>query len=479
MDMENEGYIRALLARFQAADTAPAFLLYDGQQLTQISYRRFAGDILCAAGWLRANGLAGQHIALIRPNSYEWLVAFLAIGACGGTPVLLDPELPGETLGQQCAHTDTAAVCGGERLPEAWLASGVRRLPWPLPRAGAPLRGADLPRPEPEATAVLLFTSGTAGKSKAVELSFRNVACCISSPDGGFSAPDMEKSILALPLHHIAGLRSSLDMLFRQKTLCIGRGSRYLLTEMPLFNPTHVLLVPAMAESMARLLKNTETAAQRQKYLGTTLRRIGIGGASVRREVCLYWMGLGYTVESGYAMTETAGVGTWAEWDSAHLNTIGRPWGETQCRVENGELLLKGPSVMKGYYKDPAETARVLRDGWMHTGDLGRCDADGYYYLTGRRKNTIILSNGENVSPEEVEAQLAGCDAVLECLVYSDGKGICADIYTAQADWCAAFIRQYNAAMPLYRQIRKVNYSAQPLPKTGSGKVRRKECADV
>ena len=248
---------------------------------------------------------------------------------------------------------------------------------------------------------------------------------------------------------------------------------------MPLFNPTHVLLVPAMAESMARLLKNTETAAQRQKYLGTALRRIGIGGASVRREVCLYWMGLGYTVESGYAMTETAGVGTWAEWDPAHLNTIGRPWGETQCRVENGELLLKGPSVMKGYYKDPAETARVLRDGWMHTGDLGRCDADGYYYLTGRRKNTIILSNGENVSPEEVEAQLAGCGAVRECLVYSDGKGICADIYTAQADWCAAFIRQYNAAMPLYRQIRKVNYSAQPLPKTGSGKVRRKECADV
>ena len=106
---------------------------------------------------------------------------------------------------------------------------------------------------------------------------------------------------------------------------------------------------------------------------------------------------------------------------------------------------------------------------------MGRCDEEGYYYITGRKKNVIILHNGENVNPEEIEAAFGRCEAIEECLVFGDGKGICADVYASSQEEAAAFIRSYNYKMPKYRQVYKVNYVAEPLPRTGTGKIKRKE----
>lgn len=174
-------------------------------------------------------------------------------------------------------------------------------------------------------------------------------------------------------------------------------------------------------------------------------------------------------------MTETTGDGTWCELDEEHMGSIGKPRGSIQCRIQDGEILFKGSSVMKGYYKNPEDTAKIIQDGWIHTGDTGYCDADGYYYLTGRKKNVIILSNGENVNPEEIEAKFGECEAILECMVYSDRKGICADVYTENEKTATDFIREYNEQMPMYRQVYKVNFYTTPLEKTGSGKIKRKE----
>ena len=128
---------------------------------------------------------------------------------------------------------------------------------------------------------------------------------------------------------------------------------------------------------------------------------------------------------------------------------------------------------MKSYYNDPEETAKIIKDGWLHTGDLGYCDDDGYYYITGRKKNIIILANGENVSPEEIEQELSRCEEILESRVYDDGKKICVDVYTKNEISVEEYIRKYNKTMPLYRKIYQVNCQDTPLEKTASGKIKR------
>lgn len=111
----------------------------------------------------------------------------------------------------------------------------------------------------------------------------------------------------------------------------------------------------------------------------------------------------------------------------------------------------------------------------MRTGDVCHMDAEGNVYITGRMKNIIILPNGENVCPEEIEEKLYGCSDVTECMVYSDGKGICADVFTAKKDAVDKYVQRYNEDVPMYRQVYKVNYTDEPLEKTGSGKIKRKE----
>lgn len=463
--MEHKSYINSLLEGFAALAEHPAFSLYDGKQVTNVSRGAFLEDILQAA---RCLSTRGKHIALIAPNSYRWLVSFFAIAATGNTAVLLNPALSPEMLASQCRHTDVSLVLDGNSpSPELPALS--------LSRGSQPLSLDELPCPDAGDTAVLMFTSGTTGKSKAVELSWGGMAAAITHPEGFFSGPGLERPLLVLPMYHIAGLRGVLSLLSRGKTVCMGRGPMHLLMDMPILAPTQIQLVPAMAESLYKLLRRTTSAEQRHKYTGPNLRRIVIGGADAKPNVCRSLMDMGYSVESGYAMTETGGVGTWGIWDEDHRGAIGKPSGDMECRIENGEILLRGPSQMKGYYHDPEATAQVMKDGWIHTGDLGHCSDDGWFYLTGRKKNVIILSGGENVSPEELEAQLSRCDAIAECLVYGDGKGICADIYSRDSQAAADFIRAFNREQPLYRQIYKVNFSAVPLPKNGSGKLIRKE----
>ena len=148
-----------------------------------------------------------------------------------------------------------------------------------------------------------------------------------------------------------------------------------------------------------------------------------------------------------------------------------------QYKLEDGELCMRGDPVMLGYYKDPEATAEVLdAEGWFHTGDLARVDEDGYYFLTGRKKNVIILGSGENVSPEELEKLLGKCDAIKECIVKEMGKKIgtvvcCEDDRQQQVK---AFVTELNRTLPMYKSISVVECSAEPLPRNALGKLLRK-----
>lgn len=474
--MENNELIRNLMDKFLGAPAEKtAFSLYDGRQVTDISYNQFGADILKTAGFFRKNGISGQHIALAGPNSYDWVVTFFAAVFSGNAVILLNPDLPGTLLEEQCSFADASLVfTEPERAAEMADSTCVRWMAFDSIRHEAPAE-ADQAYPwKMEDTMAMMFTSGTTGKSKAVEFSFGNIQAFLDGLEGVLD-PDYDRVLLVAPVHHIMGLATVLSRVERYHEICIGRGIRYMIPDMPILNPRYLQMVPTILESLVKLLKKAKTPEQRQKYIGKNLAHISVGGAMVNQEHCRFMMDLGIAVEAGYGMTETTGTGTRCIWDANTMGSIGKPYGKTILQIRDGELLMKGPAVMKGYYKDPEETAKVIEDGWIHTGDMVHCDENGYYYITGRKKNVIILSSGENVNPEEIEARFGKCPQILECLVYSDGKGICADVYTRDEPACAAYIKAYNESMPMYRHVYKVHYMVQPLEKTASGKIKRKE----
>lgn len=458
-----------------------AFSVYDGKEVREISYKTFADDVLRVAGFFVKKKLKKKHIAIIASNSYNWVVSFFSVIVSDNVAVLMNPALSHEILLKQNEMADISLnIVDNEELYDFFRASGceVSRLN-DIVEYGQ-ISPVELVFKQQDETVVLMFTSGTTGKSKAVELTIRNLAVCVHTmcqmrmQETKGEASERERVYFGYPMFHIAGLKVMLRALYQTATICMGRGIRYMFADFKMLNPTHISLVPMSVESAIKIMKQTDKVSRRE-YFGDKLTRVSSGGAAMRNDVVNFLIEQGYTVETAYGMTETTGVGTWRVLDGTHVGSLGRIGGDTQCRIQDGEILFKTAGIMKGYYKDPEETSKIIEDGWIHTGDMGYCDEDGYYYITGRKKNVIILSNGENVNPEEIEATLGDCEAIEECLVYSDGKGICADVYTNDRDTTADFIRNYNNDMPMYRQIYKINYTEEPLEKTGSGKIKRKE----
>lgn len=323
-----------------------------------------------------------------------------------------------------------------------------------------------------------MFTSGTTGKSKIAEFSAFNIESAIDGHSSDFAGVENQRQrVMAavLPMHHIAGIMSYVLLpQYKLWTVCIGRGAKYMLMDVPVLNPNHIYVVPAVLNSIIKILKTEKVAGKNQIESYWKNLDIFVGAAMIPIEDILFLQSCGFRLNMAYAMTETCGAGLGCNIDIQCPQTIGKPNKNVQCRIQNGEILIKSDAIMKGYYKDPAETAKILKDGWLHTGDLGWCDGQDNYYITGRKKNTIILANGENVNPEEIEAVWSRCEAIQECLVYADDKGICADVYASDQKKAAQFIKDYNDSVPRYHQVYNVVYAETPLEKTASGKLKRK-----
>ena len=476
--MENKGFIRSLIDRISSApDNASAFSLFDGTELHSVTYRQFADDVLKAANYFVSNGITGRHVAIAAPNSYRWVVSYLAALASGNTGILLNQNLDEQTIRQYCAKADLDLICAD---PASLANFRTYLSDYPLLSVDELTAQEPLPvhlvhESEPSQTVTMLFTSGTTGKSKVVEITSENLQYSIENFETQYTTEDLDRVMTPIPFHHILGFLHTIESLFYLKTICIGRDIRYLFADMAALNPAMLNTVPSIIESMTKLIRRASSESARQRFIGNRLRLISFGGAVLKKAVSSYLLDLGMTLTVYYGMTEISSTGTWCVIDRDHLDTAGKFCKHVKPGFDGNELLMSGPTLMKGYYRDPEETQKIIENGWIHTGDLGRIDEDGYLYLTGRKKNVIILSNGENVNPEEVEEKLGVCDSILECMVYSDGTGICADIYTENQDSAAAFVREYNARTPMYRQVYKVNYQDQPLQKTASGKIKRKE----
>ena len=226
------------------------------------------------------------------------------------------------------------------------------------------------------------------------------------------------------------------------------------------------------------------------KAFGGRLHIIFTGGAHLDPFYIDKFREYGIDVLEGYGMSECSPVISSNSPKDHRPGSIGRPLKNVELKFENGEILVRGSSVMKGYYKMPEETAEALKDGWLHTGDKGYIDEDGFLFINGRVKNLIIMSNGENISPEEIENKLSLDPIVAEVIVTGENNGLVARIYPDEEALKAkrikgdkvrealqAVIDAYNRVQPSYRQVTGLIVREEPFPRNATGKIKRQEAA--
>lgn len=447
----------------------------EGLQVFELSAEAFFEKARRFASALAAGNLRGGHIGIMGGNRVEWLTGFCAIFQAGAVAVLLSPDLSPQELSERAAQADLDAILFDDALSEivegAVFSPDFVRIN--LDHVPSPVCLSPVPQPEPESLACILFTSGTTSAAKAVMLSHRAMVAgvCHNVIGHPFSA-----QLAILPFHHVAGFASVLNTWYLEAVACLGQDMKYLFRYLEHMKPDYTLTVPSILQVILRKLKRGGPNGQE---LGWDLHLIGCGGAKFQPEVIQYLNDQRIHVLQSYGATEVGGLGFMWEMTPDCKYSIGKPCREIETKIVDGELFLRCDSVMMGYYKDPAATAEVLKDGWYATGDLCQQDEDGYLYLYGRKKNLIILSNGENVSPEQIETALAACDAISEVMVGVENDRISATIFphADEPDVRArieAHIDNYNRSVPYYRQVHSLHITDEPFTKTEIGKLIRR-----
>lgn len=464
-----------LLTALESHTADRIFLKYmEGTQVHDVAAPDFFDLVRAFAAALCEKGLCGKHIGVMGANRVQWLAGFCAVFYVGGVAVLLSSDLNSRELAERVDHADVRGLLFDDALSET-----VRGAQLPAGFVSIDLdhythEGAAAPeaaQPDPEELACILFTSGTTAAAKAVMLSHRAMVAgvCHNVIGHPFTA-----QLAILPFHHVAGFASVLNTWYLDAVACLGRDFKYLYRYLEYMKPDYTLTVPSILQVILRKLKK---GGLHGRELGWNLHLIGCGGAKFQPEVIQFLNDRGIRVLQSYGATEAGGLGFDWEMTPDCRDTMGKPCPEIETRIVDGELYLRSDSVMMGYYKDSAATAEVLKDGWYATGDLCEQDEEGYLYLRGRKKNLIILSNGENVSPEQIETALAACEEIEEVLVGVENDRISATIYPAvpeSRERIEAYIDDYNRSVPFYRQVQCLHFSDKPFAKTEIGKMIRR-----
>ena len=464
-----------------------AFRWYDEASGTVCTrtYAQYAQDIRRAVRCFAQSipEMQGKRVCILSRNCYEYGVNALGVMLAGGVLAPLNQRADWGELQAQLELAQPAAILSdgvdygcAEQLQAAY---GSLLRPMDGYTAFEPT-DLDPHCIDPDGLLMLAFTSGTTGRSKAVMLSERNFFTSMAAFTDMVDTvrtlrqdPAPELSMLAmLPMFHIGTFACFFSWPVAGWTMNLVGDLRNFYREMERMPSDYMLMVPMVLQAVLKDLR-----AGRRERLGK-LQVVCCSSAMFRPEDLAELASYGILVMQIYASTETCACGLFnAAQDTAHIGAVGQACFGTQYRIApDGELCIRGDMVTKGYYKDPTATAEVLdAGGWFHTGDLARTDKEGYYYITGRKKNLIILDSGENVSPEELEKLLSGCTAVQECLVQEKGQKICAQIFCPQADQAAVrdFVTQLNRTLPMYKRITALVFRDEPLPRNAAGKLDR------
>lgn len=476
------------------------------------SYQELLEEVIAVRKGLLAEGFQKKHISLIGVTSVEWIESYLGVITGSAVAVPLDAGLPAEDLIDLINRSDSEALFlspKGKALLDGILTAcpKVKKI-WLLQeekaeesderisslgelKAAGKKNDADADKPDAEDVATIIFTSGTTGKSKGVMLTQNNLATNVISV--AYSKEPGTVMLSVLPIHHVYCLVMDwLKGFSLGATICINDSLLHMVRNMGIFKPNVILMVPMMIETIYKRLASADASIPKKviadNVFGGNLEIIFIGGAHLDPYYIDQFAEYGVEIYEGYGMSECSPVISSNLPEDHKAGSIGKPLCNAEIAFENGEILVKGSSVMKGYYQMPEETAETLKDGWLHTGDKGYLDEDGFLFINGRVKNLIILSNGENISPEEIENKLALDALVGEVIVTGEDNGLTARIYPDQDVVAAkgleeeairaalqAFLDQYNKDQPTYRQITGLVVRKNPFIRSSTKKIKRQE----
>ena len=466
----------------------PAFRWVDDATTTvkEKTYGEYVADIRKMTGYLQENvaDLKGQRIAILSRTNYEYGVVTFGTMMAGAVIVTLNqkktwPELEYELGLSEPALIFTDGIDYGyaEELKAAY---GHKLRPMNAYEGSAPAAFEN--RIDPDELRMLLFTSGTTGRSKGVMLSEKNYFTAIKMYiDGQKVMPevapkDMDQPFshfTLVPMFHLSGFICYFAYGIQGWTLNLCADPRDLRRDMSMMHSDAMSTPPVLVE----MIYNEIRRGNQEKLNG--LWNLSCSSAILDPQILHYLVEHGIYINQCYSMTELAGYGLLnVVQEGEHLRALGKPDGFCEVKLdETGEICVRGGAVMLGYYKDPEATAEAIdKDGWLHSGDLARVDEDGFYYITGRKKNLIILDSGENVSPEELEKLLGKCADIKECIVKEMGKKIgaviCCEPEKEQA--VRTFVTELNRTLPLYKRISAVECTAEPLPRNALGKLLRR-----
>lgn len=455
------------------------------KEVVSVTAGELFADIHRKSKALAAMGLAGKRVGIIGKNSYDWIVCFYALTNLGCVAVLISADFTAEQLLDAAFRTELSGLLYDEeladRLEEVPSLSGCKQICMQDESGSEESYEALVHNLKPNELACIMFTSGTTSKhAKAVAVSARALVLAASMH---FVEDPYESALVVLPLHHIAGVGFVMNGLFRNLEICLGENPGQLSRCLKYMKPEAMFAVPALANVLAGKLEKAEKASD---VLGDKMRVIICGGAKFPVQILQTFLDKGIKMWQCYGSTELTGRGMVAPMTMENYEILGRPAKLVEADIRDGELLLRSPYAMMGYYRDEEETGLVLdSEGWIHTGDACRRDEAGNYYLTGRIKNLIILSNGENVSPEEIESALGAYACVSEILVREEEDRIGAWIYPdyseVQTEEEKEAVRQkvykavdeYNDGVVSYKQVQRVTIVTEPLPKTSTNKILR------
>lgn len=505
--------------------------------IRHITYKEFYETTENLGATLTDMGLGNAHIACLGDNSYPWIVAYLTVLKSAGVFVPIDRELPADDILRIVNDSDSTAIFCGRRF-EQMILDNRDRLPAikyvisldaeentddMYSMTALIERGRSFDRTEYDSLKsdenglkMLVYTSGTTGIAKGVMLSEHNL---VSGVYYGLQVSQpLSKGLSVLPYNHTyESVCDILVSIHKHSTLCINDSLKAVVKNLQLFKPDYIYLVPAFLElfysNIMRTLKKQgkdklvfsmiEKSNKLRKVgidmrkvffgkitesFGGNLKKIVCGGAPIRPEIGKFFGDIGIWVIGGYGITECSPLVSVNDESANDYNTVGRrlPCLEWKVDAPNdegiGEICVKGDVVMLGYYKQPEKTAEVIQDGWFRTGDYGFITPEDWLVITGRKKNIIVLTNGKNIYPEEIEGYIMQIDYVIEAVVrgvkndHGQETHLMAEVYLDGEHEKQDVLRDIQkklSVLPGYKTVSTVEIRKEPFAKTTSNKIKR------